>query len=802
MIDASGQPIPSAAVSTRNARFSLDGSGHRLFENLPPGRFLARVEARGFTSATAVVELSEGAHVGTRVTLLALGPPQSFQAERGGTFQSEQVWVSLPPDAIVDALGQPVTGTVEITIAPLDPTRQLSAMPGPLEGISSERGATVQLESVFMAEVSLWSHGAPAQLAPGKTATLEFPLPEALASRFQSGDFVPAWWFDLDAGHWVQEGTGTIRFSSSGSGKLAWVVTVNHFTWWNSDAPWTDKSCLDVLVVDGAGAPARNVEVHAEGVSFVGVSAAAYTNASGHACVEIKRGATARVFGGPLGQPVTEAVTVTGSSTAAVCGAGACTAVQLVHPDLVCSPGSFQACPYTGPAGTEGQGMCRSSRKQCDVRGTGFGACAGEVLPVAESCKTPFDDDCDGVVNEDCVCSDKQGQPCYGGPSGTEGVGICHGGHVGCDVYGNAACVGEQRPLPDACWTSADEDCDGVSVACEASTAGWAPTGALASPRFEHTATLLLDGRVLVAGGSGADYRGMATAELYEPTSGTWSATGSMRAARTGHTATLLPDGKVLVVGGASVDVAELYDPVAGTWSETAALLSPRRGHGAALLSSGEVLVAGGGDDLVSAELYSPGVGTWREAGTVDKYRSGGHLISLPAGKALWAGGYTECCRFESKVYDQASGTWSTPTPSDRAYKGHTLTRLADGRVLVTGGRYFSTPTWDVQLFDPVTEAWVDADSRMIEPREDHTATLLPDGRLLVVGTSPSTYPFGAPAELRDPSSGRWSATPDMVARRRSHAAVLLLNGKVLVVGGSGPYTGEDALASAELFTP
>ncbi len=66
---------------------------------------------------------------------------------------------------------------------------------------------------------------------------------------------MPAWWFDLDAGHWREEGTGTIQPSQTQPGKLAWVVQVNHFTWWNCDAPWTDKSCVNVLVVDEVGAP-------------------------------------------------------------------------------------------------------------------------------------------------------------------------------------------------------------------------------------------------------------------------------------------------------------------------------------------------------------------------------------------------------------------------------------------------------------------------------------------------------------------------------------------------------------------
>ena len=462
VVDSVGQPISSAAISTPTAVFPTDSAGRRLFEELEPGRFTAKVQAEGYTSATAVVELMPGAHLGQRVKLMPLGEPIAFQAEAGAVIETPSVRVAIPPSAVVDALGQPVTGPVQLTVVPLEPSTQLRLMPGPLEGTHNDgTGQRVQLESVFMAEVSLWSEGAPLQLAPGATATLEFTLPDSAASQFQVGDTVPAWWFDLEAGQWREEGAGIIQPSQSHPGKLAWVVEVSHFTWWNADKPWTDKSCVRVKVVNPEGEPVPNMEVYAAGVSYQGASVGS-TGADGRGCVEIKRANTARLFVGREEGLSTEAL-VTGSATPATCGGvGSCEEATLVMLNPLCTPGAYEDCPYTGPAETAGQGQCRAGQRQCNVYGTVWSACVGEVVPVAESCRLPFDEDCDGAVNEDCTCTDMEGASCYTGPAGTQNVGQCHGGAVGCDLFGNASCVRQQVPRQETCATIGDEDCDGV----------------------------------------------------------------------------------------------------------------------------------------------------------------------------------------------------------------------------------------------------------------------------------------------------------------------------------------------------
>src|SRR4029434_3988894 len=179
---------------------------------------------------------------------------------------------------------------------------------------------------------------------------------------------------------------------------------------------------------------------------------------------------------------------------------------------------------------------------------------------------------------------------------------------------------------------------------CAGQSGTWEETGSLANARYGHTATLLPNGKVLVAGGYNLDSGYLVSAELYDPVSGTWSATGSLMIERVGHTATLLPNGKVLVAGGAFDRhlASELYDPASGTWSATGSLMIERDSHTATLLPNGRVLVAGGygfSDVVAPAELYDPASGTWAATGKLANARFGHTATLLPNGKVLVAGG-------------------------------------------------------------------------------------------------------------------------------------------------------------------
>ncbi len=340
---------------------------------------------------------------------------------------------------------------------------------------------------------------------------------------------------------------------------------------------------------------------------------------------------------------------------------------------------------------------------------------------------------------------------------------------------------------------------------CAVASGGFEATGSLDTARGFHTATLLPNGMVLVAGGSDGSGAVSASAELYDPALGTWTATGSLNTARYLHTATLLPNGMVLVAGGfasGSIISAELYDPALGTWSATGSLNTARYSHTATLLPNGMVLVAGGIDSIsgnsASAELYDPALGTWTATGSLDTGRDAHTATLLPNGMVLVAGGFASGSIISAELYDPALGTWTATGSLNTARYSHTATLLPNGMVLVAGGPDGSgTVSASAELYDPALGTWT-ATGSLNTARFVHTATLLPNGMVLVAGGFLSGAVASASAELYDPALGSWSATGGLNTARYRHTATLLPNGMVLVAGGIE--SGGVVSASAELY--
>ena len=289
----------------------------------------------------------------------------------------------------------------------------------------------------------------------------------------------------------------------------------------------------------------------------------------------------------------------------------------------------------------------------------------------------------------------------------------------------------------------------GISVHAGAEVGSLVAGSPMLEARSGHTATLLPDGRVLIAGGMRRNQDFYKSAELYDPATKKFRATGEMNLARVGHAAVLLRSGKVLIVGGwvghGCTDSAELYDPSTGRFVVIAKMASRRGQPSATLLSNGDVLIAGGADHdtpggIASAEVF-----------------------------------HADILRFEpieSMHFPRIS---------------HTATLLNNGRVLITGGRGESV-TATAELYDPQTKTFLRTGS-MLTARYKHTAGLLTDGKVLIAGGSDDRDWQGLTnsAEIYDPHTQKFVATSPLNDKRFKlpEESVQLATGKMLIAGGS-----------------
>jgi uncharacterized delta-60 repeat protein len=330
----------------------------------------------------------------------------------------------------------------------------------------------------------------------------------------------------------------------------------------------------------------------------------------------------------------------------------------------------------------------------------------------------------------------------------------------------------------------------------------FAPTGSMLTGRDLATATLLPSGKVLIAGGEtdAAAYAPTAEAELYDPATGTFTATGSMTTGRDWATATLLPDGKVLVAGGKGADFAnlssaELYDPATGTWTATGSMQASGYALTSTLLNSGKVLVTGLGFGA-SAEVYDPASGTWADTGPPATSNSFGTATLLPDGEVLVTGGSAA-----TELYNPAANDWTATGSLNVARQDPAATLLPDGKVLEAGGDPpgGGNALASAELYNPATGTWTVTGS-MSTGRVEASATLLPDGKVLVAGgCTASCGPTESSTELY--SDGFWSPGPNLTIPRLNHTATLLANGNLLIAGG-GMQPCCKVTATADLLTP
>lgn len=353
----------------------------------------------------------------------------------------------------------------------------------------------------------------------------------------------------------------------------------------------------------------------------------------------------------------------------------------------------------------------------------------------------------------------------------------------------------------------------------------WQPTGPLNQARDGATATLLLDGTVLVAGGegprSGDPFTILKSAERFDPKTGGFERTGDMGSTRIAHAALRLADGRVLIFGGLNLSgvalaTVEVFDPATGVFTSHGRLTVARIGATVTLLSDGRVLVVGGaavagGKRRETAELYDPATGASMPTGSMAGPRAEHAAIGLPDGRVLILAGNTTPAYQGTRpveIYDPATGTFTVHGEIAERSGRQTATLLPDGRILITGGFYRPTPDAPVEalataeIYDPRT-GQSQGITPLSRPRYWHVAVALQDGGVLLLGGCDvfKDGPATESVERVDPISGQVSASEPMAVPRGQPGAVLLQAGRVLVFGGF-PAWGEAPTTHAEVYTP
>jgi hypothetical protein len=336
----------------------------------------------------------------------------------------------------------------------------------------------------------------------------------------------------------------------------------------------------------------------------------------------------------------------------------------------------------------------------------------------------------------------------------------------------------------------------------------WKETGSMSVARGGGLgATLLVDGRVLVSGGTtnlGDKALTISTTETYDPAEGIFRSSGELQVPRAAHAAVLLPDGRVFLAGGMVEDwaspyvqvtaSAEIYDPDTETSTPVADMSVPRAIFGAALLDQGRVLVAGGVDagfqPVSTAEVFDPATGAWSDPFPLSGMKGWTSAIGIGSGRAMVvSNGMVAVC-------GPSACSEARVLPAYREIP--CLALVGSDRIFVSGDSLAAADR-ETDVCD--LSGYCTKGPRLVHPRSGHVIGALSPTRIMLAGGdySPQT------AEICDLPAGKCTDAAKLHALRWVAAGVGLQDGTLLVAGGStapDEQTRPSSSSTAERYHP
>lgn len=333
----------------------------------------------------------------------------------------------------------------------------------------------------------------------------------------------------------------------------------------------------------------------------------------------------------------------------------------------------------------------------------------------------------------------------------------------------------------------------------------WKSVGPMTTERADHTATLLNDGRVLIAGGfkgEGKYFTVLSSAEIFNPAINSFISVGSMSVPRTFHTATLLNDGRILITGGTdnnglALNSAEIFNPATNSFSSVGNLTTGRFYHTATLLNDGKILIAGGNNiSLKSTEIFDPSTNAFSSGTDMTVARSHYAAARLNDGQVLLVNGLLSGTLMSVDIYDPLANVFTSATSSAEQL-GLSINTLPNGKVFIAGSKLFNQPNGQAaEIFDPADNSFIEVGPMLISGTALNSAVLLNNGKVLFVGAS-------VKAQIFNPQTDTFNLTGNLNTMRFiRHQVTLLQDGRALLTGGQLSDVSLITTNAAEVYKP